>query len=138
MDRLLARFDGALTLVARLFMALLFLMAGVDGIVHMEIFQAKLTGDGLPALIYAPVVWFLIIAALMLAFGLKTRWVALLMAGFSLASGLLDYTDFGQDTDMVMLLKNIALTGGYLFVALHGAGRLSVDAAMARHAARHG
>lgn len=133
MDRLLARFDGSLTLIARLLMALLFLMAGVDGIIHMTGFQARLIGDGLPAFVYAPVVWFLIISALLLAFGFKTRWVALLMAGFSLASGLIDYADFAQATDMVMLLKNIALTGGYLFVAIHGAGPASIDALVARH-----
>lgn len=137
MDTLAARFDAPLALLARILMAILFLMAGMDAIMKVDGFTARLVADGLPAWIYAAVVWYLILSALFLALGFKTRWVALLMAGFSITSGLLDYADFAQPTDMVMLLKNIALTGGYLFAALHGPGRWSIDAAMARYEARH-
>lgn len=137
MDDFLSRFDAPLALLARLLLAALFFMAGVDAMAHVEGFTTRLVADGLPAWIYAAVVWFLILSALALILGFKTTWVALAMAGFSLVSGLLDYADFEQSTDMVMLLKNIALTGGYLFAALHGPGRWSVDAAVNSHKIRH-
>lgn len=133
MDDLLSRFDAPLALLARILLAILFFMAGVDAMARVEGFTARLVADGLPAWLYAAVVWFLILSAFALTLGFKTRWVALAMAGFSLVSGLLDYADFAQPTDMVMLLKNIALTGGYLFAALHGPGRWSVDAAVQAH-----
>lgn len=137
MDRLVTRFDAPLALLARILMAVLFLMAGLDAMMNVEGFTSRLVADGLPGWSYAAVVWFLVLSALALALGFKTRWVALAMAGFSFLSGLIDYADFAQPTDMVMLLKNIALTGGYLFAALHGPGRWSIDAAMAAYAARH-
>jgi putative oxidoreductase len=137
MDQLAARFDAPLALLARILMAVLFVMAGLDAVMKMEAFTARLVADGLPSWSFTPVFWFLIITALFLMLGFKTRWVGLLMAGFSFTSGMIDYADFQQPTDMVMLLKNIALTGGYLFVALHGAGRWSIDAAMERYKASH-
>jgi putative oxidoreductase len=136
MDHLATRFDAPLSLVARLLLSVLFVMAGMDAGLDMQKFGARLAADGLPFLIVGPVFWFLILTGLGLALGIKARWLGLAMAAFSLASGLLDYTDFQQPTDMVMLLKNIALTGGYLYVALHGAGAWSVDGMIARHKAR--
>ncbi len=137
MEKILTRYDAPLTLLARILMATLFVMAGLDAVMKMDSFTARLVSDGLPSWSFTPVFWFLIISGLFLMLGFKTRWVGLLMAGFSITSGLLDYADFQQPTDMVMLLKNIALTGGYLFVALNGPGAWSIDAAMDRYKARH-
>ncbi|MFC2967686.1 DoxX family protein [Acidimangrovimonas pyrenivorans] len=128
MDQLLRRLDPVLTLIGRLLMATLFVMAGLDAAMDFSAFSARLTADGLPVHLTGVVFWFLILSGLALAVGLQTRLVALVMAGFSLLSGLIAYADLSQPTDMVMLLKNIALTGGYLFVALHGPGRYSLDA----------
>lgn len=80
--------------------------------------------------------WLLVLTGLGLALGIQTRLLGLAMARFSLFSGPIAYGDLTEPTDRVMLLKNIALTGGIPFVALHGPGAWSLDTAMARHKAR--
>jgi len=135
MDQFAARFDAPICLLARLLMAVLFIMAGMDAAMDFSAFGSRLAADGVPFVASGLVFWFLILSGLGLALGIQTRLLGLVMAGFSMISGLMAYADFAEPTDMVMLLKNIALTGGFLFVALHGAGAWSLDAAIARHKA---
>lgn len=122
------RFDAPFALLARVLMAVLFLMAGLSNVGDVRGFTATLAADGVPVVIGGLVFWFLILSGLFLILGVLTSPTALAMAGFSMLSGVLAYSDLAQSTDMVMLLKNIALTGGYLMIALHGPGKWSLDA----------
>ena len=126
-DRIIERFDGAIALVARVLMSTLFLLAGMAQIGHVKSFTEGLASDGIPVVLGGLVFWFLILSGVLLMLGTATRLVALAQAGFCLLSGLMAYADLAEPTDMIMLLKNIALTGGFLFVALHGPGRYSID-----------
>lgn len=126
-ERLLKRFDGAIALLARILMSVLFLLAGMAQVGHVKSFTESLAADGIPIVLGGLVFWFLILSGLLLVLGAATRLVALAQAGFCLLSGLMAYADLAEPTDMIMLLKNIALTGGFLFVALHGPGRYSID-----------
>lgn len=126
-ERLLERFGGVIALFARLLMASLFLLAGMAQVGHVKSFTQSLAADGIPVLLGGLVFWFLILSGLLLILGAATRLVALAQAGFCLLSGIMAYADLAEPTDMIMLLKNIALTGGFLFVALHGPGRYSID-----------
>ena len=132
MERLAAKLDAPLTLIARLLMSVLFLMAGLAQIGDVRGFAEGLAQDGVPVVLGGLVFWFLILSGLLLILGAATRPVALAQSGFCFLSGLLAYADLAEPTDMTMLLKNIALTGGYLLLALHGPGRYSVDAWLAR------
>lgn len=135
-EKIVSRHDPLLSLIARLLAATLFLMAGMDAGMDLQAFAERLARDGLPVHLSGFVFYFLLISGLGLALGIQTRLLALAMAGFSLLSGFMAYADLDAPTDMVMLLKNISLAGGYLFVALHGPGAFSVDAWLARRRAR--
>ncbi|AHM04964.1 hypothetical protein roselon_02654 [Roseibacterium elongatum DSM 19469] len=135
LDALASRFDAALALVARVLMASLFLMAGISQIGDVRGFTERLAADGVPIVVGGLVFWVLILGGLLLAMGWATRAVALALGGFCLVSALLAYSDFEQATDMTMLLKNIALAGGFGFVFLHGPGAWSIDRAIARPSA---
>ncbi|MDQ2093032.1 DoxX family protein [Rhodalgimonas zhirmunskyi] len=128
MDRIAAITDPYIALFARVLMAVLFLMAGLANVGDVRGFAETLAADGVPVVLGGLVFWFLILSGLLLILGAATRLVALAQAGFCIVSGTLAYGDMSQPTDMVMLLKNIALTGGFLFVFLHGPGRFSIDA----------
>lgn len=132
MENLAARFDAPLTLLARVLMSVLFLMAGLAQIGDVRGFAEGLAQDGVPIVLGGLVFWFLIISGFLMLIGAATRLVALAQAGFCMLSGILAYGDLAQPTDMTMLLKNISLTGGYLVMALHGPGRYSVDAWLAK------
>lgn len=132
LDTLIARLDAPLALIGRVLMAFLFLMAGLAQIGDVSGFVEGLAADGVPVVLGGMVFWVLILGGLLLALGWGTRGVALILSGFSLVSGLIAYSDLALPTDMLMLMKNIGLTGGCLFIALHGPGAWSVDAAIAR------
>ena len=132
MDPLARRLSDPVALLARLLLAVLFLMAGLANVADVRGFAETLAQEGVPVVIGGLVFWFLILSGLFLILGVATRLTALAQAGFCLVSGALAYGDLAQPTDMVMLLKNISLTGGYLMLFLHGPGRFSIDAWRAR------
>ncbi|TDK50693.1 DoxX family protein [Antarcticimicrobium luteum] len=131
MERLAERLDAPLSLIARILLSVLFLMAGLAQIGDVRGFAERLAQEGVPIMLGGLVFWFLILSGLLLILAAATRPVALGQSGFCLASGLLAYGDLAEPTDMTMLLKNISLTGGYLALALHGPGRYSFDAWLA-------
>src|SRR3546814_4256850 len=67
--------------------------------------------------------------ALPIFIGLQTRLAALALAGFSVVTGLLMHAVpvEGADavTEGIMLMKNLAMAGGFLFLFANGAGPLS-------------
>jgi putative oxidoreductase len=69
-----------------------------------------------------------VLGSIALILGWKTRVVAVLLAGFTLLAAFLFHNNFADQTQMIMFLKNISITGGLLLVAVHGAGPLSLDA----------
>ncbi len=61
---------------------------------------------------------------LALLLGFQARFAALGLAGFSLITALLFH---GGAEDAINFMKNMAMTGGLLFLMLHGAGKFSID-----------
>ena len=59
--------------------------------------------------------------------------MALLLAGFCILTGLLIHAGSPDQVQQIMLMKNLGLAGGFLFLVASGAGRLSVDAFMQRN-----
>ena len=69
----------------------------------------------------------LALAALLLLVGYQTRIVALLIAGFCIASGLLAHFNLSDANQLNHLLKNFAIAGGALALYAAGAGAKSLD-----------
>ena len=72
------------------------------------------------------------------AAGFLTRWAALGLAVFSLASGVLFHYQPADAMQMISFMKNLAIAGGFLVLAAHGAGALSVDGWLAKRAGKAG
>lgn len=68
-----------------------------------------------------------VVGGIAIVIGFKARLVALAMAGFSLLSALLFHTNFSDETQTIMLMKNIAIAGGFLMIVAHGAGAYALD-----------
>lgn len=115
-------------IVARIFLGLLFIMAGIGKLGDVAGFGAYMASGGIPAALAWPVVLFEILAGLALVAGVQTRNVALALGAFCVASGLLYHFDPADQMQMTQLLKNIGLAGGYLAIWVTGAGAWSVDA----------
>ncbi|MCC6002341.1 MAG: DoxX family protein [Pararhodobacter sp.] len=119
-------------LAARILLSLLFIMAGIGKLGDVQGFGAFMATGGIPALLAWPVVLFEILAGIALLVGFQTRVAALALGAFCVVSGLLYHFDPADQMQMTQLLKNLGLAGGYLALAVTGAGMLSVDGRMGR------
>lgn len=120
--------NDTMNLVGRLLLAQIFLLSGLSKLGAWADTQAYMAAVGVPGVLLAGVVALEIGGGLALALGLFTRWTALALAAFTVAAALLFHTQFGDQNQMIHFMKNLAMAGGLLFVWLHGAGRLSLDA----------
>ncbi|MEE4199966.1 DoxX family protein [Erythrobacter sp.] len=121
--------DG-FALLARLLLAALFLLAGLNKLTTIDgtIGYIASVGLPLPEIVFAGTVAFEIVGALMLALGLRTRMVAAALGVFTLLTALIFHNDFSQAIEMTLFLKNLAIAGGMFALAAWGAGRLAIDA----------
>jgi putative oxidoreductase len=87
---------------------------------------------GLPGILLAPTILFEVGAGLALLVGFKTRYVALLLAGFAIVSAVIFHSDFGDQIQQILFLKNVSIAGGFLLLAKIGAPGFSVDQFLAR------
>lgn len=123
------------TLIGRIFLAHIFLIAGINKIGGYAGTQGYMESVGVPGMLLPLVILVEIGGALALILGWQTRWAALVLAGFTLLSALIFHTHFAEQTQMIMFMKNFAIAGGLFYVATFGAGAWSLDA---RRAHRHG
>jgi putative oxidoreductase len=86
-----------------------------------------MTSVGVPGALLPAVIAFEVLGAIAIIVGWKTRLTAFLLAGFTLLSGLLFHGNFADQMQMIMFLKNVSIAGGFLLLAAHGAGALSLD-----------
>ena len=121
--------QDTLVLVARLLLAALFILAGVNKIGAMEGTVGYIASVGLPfpELVYFGTVTLEIVGGLLLAAGYKARQVALAMGVFTVLTAVIFHNDFSQQIEMTMFLKNLAIAGGMFAIAAFGAGRFSLD-----------
>ena len=126
----LSRFNDLAILIARIFIAILFLIAAYNKFKGLGGTTGYMTKLGVPApSIMAPVVAaFELVAGLLLLVGFKTRLVALAIGVFVVAAALLAHTNFADGNQLNHFLKNFAIVGGCLALFVTGGGAYSVDA----------
>lgn len=113
--------------VARVFLGHIFLLAGLSKISAYEGTQGYMDAMGVPGILLPLVILLEVGGGLAIIVGLQTRWVSYALAAFSVASAVIFHNNFGDQTQMVMFMKNIAIAGGFLLLADQGAGAFSVD-----------
>lgn len=119
-------------LAGRIFLAAIFLISGLGKIGAYAGTAAYMASVGVPGALLPAVIAAEVLGAIAIIVGWKTRITALLLAGFTLLSGLLFHSNFGDQVQMIMFLKNVAITGGFLLLVANGAGALSLDRRLAR------
>ena len=121
--------NNMLILIARLLLAQIFLLSGLgklgEGYAATEAYMAAM---GAPVQLLPLVILLEIGGGLALIAGWKARWAALALAGFSLIGAVIFHRNFADQNDMVMFMKDFAMAGGLLLLAVHGAGAVSLDA----------
>jgi len=112
----------------RVLMALIFIMAGFGKFADPASAQGYMAAFDVPTILLWPAAILELVGGIMILIGYQTRIIAILLAGFSLLSALIFHTNFADQVEMIMFMKNLAITGGLLFLVAQGPGALSVDA----------
>ena len=119
--------------VGRLLIALIFFISGINKISGYEGTQGYMEAMGVPGGLLPLVIVTEIVLGLAVIVGYRTRLAAFGLAGFTLLSGILFHANFDDQMQMIMFMKNLAITGGFLFLVAHGAGAWSLDNRLANN-----
>ena len=119
----------AVAAAARVLLAALFLVSGVEKVFAPAMIQGYIASAGLPfpPLVYAITVVIEVGAGALLLVGFRTRLMAAVLAAFTVAAALIFHRALGDPNQFVHFLKNLAIAGGLLHVAAIGAGAFSLD-----------
>lgn len=117
-------------LVSRILLSFIFIMAGWNKLNAVEGTTGYFESIGLP--LPGLTVWLVIalelLGGLAILFGALTRPVAWALAAFCVASGYIGHFQPEDQMQMISFMKNLAMAGGFLALAVNGAGAWSVDA----------
>jgi putative oxidoreductase len=126
--------QGFPLVIARVLLALMFLMSGISKLTGLEGTAGYIASVGLPAptllALGAGVVE--LVGGVLLVIGWQARWAALALAAFTLLASVLFHNFWAMPADkafmqQLMFLKNLSVVGGLLFVFAYGAGTASLD-----------
>jgi putative oxidoreductase len=126
-------------LVARILLIVLFLVFGWSKLTNYAGTAAYMAQTGAPMPSVAALVAIVVevFVALAVAVGVWTRPLALLLALYTLGTGLIGHPFWTMEGaarygNAINFYKNISIIGGFLLLYVTGAGRYSVDARLGR------
>lgn len=135
--------NNSFILLARILLSFMFIMSGFGKLADPAGTAGMITGAGFPAataLAYLAGLYELV-AGLFVLVGFQTRITAWTLALFCVFTGLVFHSGtvaiegwpegalgWINTLNQIMLMKNVTLAGGYILLAILGAGAYSIDA----------
>ena len=113
--------------LGRILLSSLFLIEGVRKFFFQEETIMYMEEYGVPEILFFPSLILEILFPILLIIGYKTRISALIMALFTLTVAIIFHTDFQNQMELIMFLKNIAIGGGFLVIASNEPKICSID-----------
>ena len=114
-------------ILGRIFLSLIFLLAGFGKIFNYEGTIGYMESFGVPGYLLVPAIIIEILFPLLVIVGYKTKLAAIILSLFSILLAILFHTDFSNQMQLMSFLKNFAIAGGFLIIFVKGAGKYSVD-----------
>jgi putative oxidoreductase len=118
---------GVIQLLGRIMLALIFILAGLGKIQDPAGTAGYMQSMGVPGILLWPTIALEVLGGLAIAIGYKTRYAAFALAIFSILAAVIFHRDFGDQMQMILFLKNIAMAGGLLLLAVGGKTAYSMD-----------
>ena len=118
-------------LAGRVLLASLFLLSGLSKIGAYSGTAGYMAAVGVPPALLPLVIATEALGALAIILGWQTHIAAFLLAGYTLLAGLIFHSNFGDQIQMIMFLKNVSIAGGLLLLMARGAGPVSIDQRLA-------
>ncbi|PRX38016.1 putative oxidoreductase [Meinhardsimonia xiamenensis] len=121
--------------LGRVLLAFIFVLSGLMKLGDIPGNMAYIESGGLPGVLIWPTILLEVAGGMAVALGWQTRLAALLLAGFTLLTGLLYHLipagsaeGMMAQMQMIMFLKNLSITGGLLILFATGGGAYALDA----------
>ena len=114
-------------LIGRLLLAVVFVVSGVQKIVDPDPTAQMLAATNLPGNFALPTGVFELVAGVLLAVGLMTRLVSIVLAVFVALTIFFFHNQLGDPLQGTLALKNLAIIGGLLMTFAYGQMRGSYD-----------
>ncbi len=118
---------NVLDLVGRIFISALFLISAHNKVFNLEGSMGWMEGFGIPGFLIFPAIAVEIILPVLVIVGYQARIAAGILAVFCLMTAFLFHFDFADQSQLISFLKNIGLTGGFLFIVVNGTKDWAVD-----------
>lgn len=116
------------TLIGRILLAHIFILAGLSKLgAGYAGTQGYMDAMGVPGMLLPLVILLELGGGLALAIGYKTRLAAWALAAFSIVAAVIFHNNLSDQMQMILFMKNLAIAGGLLILAEHGAGFYSLD-----------
>ena len=114
-------------LIGRILLAVIFIVSGIGKIIDPAPAAGMMASVGLPANMALGVGIFELVAGLLLAIGLMTRLVSIVLFSYIALTILFFHNALSDPAQQVNALKNLAIMGGMLMVFAYGQMRWSYD-----------
>ena len=111
----------------RILLSTLFLVEGVRKFFFQEETIMYMEDYGVPEILFFPSLSLEIVFPILLIVGYKTRFSASIMALFTLTVALIFHTNFDDQMESIIFLKDIAIAGGFLIIAVNEPRICSID-----------
>ncbi len=116
-----------LDLCARILISALFFINGIFKIMNYDGAISWMEGYGVPGVLLIPAILLEVLGPVLIILGYKTKITAAILSLFCLITAIIFHNDFSDQMQLTSFLKNIALAGGFLFLAINGTKKFSLD-----------
>ena len=113
--------------IGRILLSSLFLIEGVRKFFFQEETIMYMEDYGVPEILFFPSIILEVLFPILLIIGYKTRFSASIMALFTLTVALIFHTNFENQMELIIFLKDIAIAGGFLIIAANEPKICSID-----------
>jgi len=111
----------------RILLSSLFLVEGVRKFFFQEETIMYMEDYGVPGILLFPSIVLEIVFPILLIVGYKTRFSASIMALFTLTVAIIFHTNFENQMELIIFLKDFAIAGGFLIIAANEPKICSID-----------
>ena len=111
----------------RILLSSLFLIEGVRKFFFQEETIMYMEDYGVPEILFFPSIILEVLFPILLIIGYKTRFSASIMALFTLTVALIFHTNFENQMELIIFLKDIAIAGGFLIIAANEPKICTID-----------
>jgi putative oxidoreductase len=119
---------NASMLTGRVMLSAIFIIAGFSKIgAAYAGTQTYMDSVGVPGFLLPAVIALEILGGIAILTGFQTRIAAALLGGFTLSAALLFHSDFSQQMQSILFMKNVAIAGAFLVLVSQGPGQWAIN-----------